>query len=915
MMRICCLAAVCCLVLSTGPSSARLVAAAGEHAGAAPGPVAAGKAVISSDSYVRAFLAFRTPVVATKESEIKVALDPGTIWGPPKVPGPLPDFQSPLPPEDWAGPDFDDTAWDRRRSPVEMEPEWWGGQAALHSATINSIIFLRWKFGVDDPAQARDLKLSLVYVGGLAVFVNGKELTRANLPAGELKPEALAEKYPDDLYVLEGNKMLVQTWHGNTIREEHRAAFDRRYRRIESFVVPAEMLRKGSNVLAVRIHRAPAGAAAIAAERFMENGMSTRQGLWAGAGLKSIALVSASGAGVVPNVTRPKDIQVWNVAPFQTITAFDYGDAGDTVKPVTVAAVRNSVFSGRLAVSADRAIKGLKVTVGELRESKGGGTLPATTVKVRYAEPAVAGKSWAPAHRFDGLLEAIPAEIPVITAPPVDEKYLNWPIARSGIACGAVASLWLTARVPKDAKSGRYEGTVTVEAEGLKPTAVPFQLTVHDWVLPDPKDFRQHHLIFLSQEAVAKHYGAELWSDKHFALMGKSMDLLAEVNSREVPMNLGINFYGVTEADVSNTESMVRWVKQADGSFKYDFTVFDKYCDLVAKHYGKPFPLRLNCWGEVKNQNGKLLHNGVTSVSRLDPVTGKVEPMEQPVPGTEESYTFWKPVIDEALRKMKDRGWLDATAFGHSSYCTYAKPSVVSVAKKLWPEGVWAYTAHNGSLGAVWPAAEPGVTMPVKFSVCVWTEGPLVPRGGAALLRPRPSIWGDTARARHWDWSPLLVVRNLPEEVIQRGHDGVGDFGSDLFPIKKEKGNGFYCLGNGRGTGGPNDAQKAILAPGPDGAVATERFENFREGSELSEAVLFLEKALLDGRVSGELAAKVNRCLTARAKVFTKLWYERGLQFINRWSPAGLVDRDAELLALCAEVASAAKVAATTGAK
>jgi hypothetical protein len=199
--------------------------------------------------------------------------------------------------------------------------------------------------------------------------------------------------------------------------------------------------------------------------------------------------------------------------------------------------------------------------------------------------------------------------------------------------------------------------------------------------------------------------------------------------------------------------------------------------------------------------------------------------------------------------------------------------------------------------------------MPIKYSVCVWTEGRLALRGYRELFKPRPSIWCDTARTRHRDWSPLIVIRNLPEEIIMRGMDGLGDFGSDLFPVKKDKGLGFFCLGNGRGTGGPNDAERCILAPGPDGAVATERFESFREGVELCEAILFLEKALQEKKLGGELAEKVNRFLDERGEVFVKYWYERRPGYWDagyRWTPAGLAERDARLLELCAEAAKAA---------
>jgi hypothetical protein len=861
---------------------------------------AAGATILSNDSCLRALLAFRTPLAISPDGQLKTVLDPAVPKN--KDPKPLADFQSPLPPVGWFQPEFDDSSWDRQRSPVEVAPEWWSGNTSLHSATSNSILHLRWRFAVGDPARAGDLKLAVEYVGGLVVYLNGREVVRRHLPAGEIRPDTLADKYPDDLYCEPGGKFLQAPWPGQEIKKDLMPHFERRYRRIAGLAVPAGLLRKGGNVLALEIHRAAINQAAIAAERKEEGAMYTRPGIWAYAGLKSIELTS-DGDGAAPNVARPSGIQLWNVAPWETVTSFDYGDPQDALQPVTLSAVKNSVFSGRLAVSSGQAIEGLRVSVGELTLA-GGGNLPAAAVRVRYAEPAVPEKCWTPPQRYNGLVDAIPAEIPVVRAPPPREDYLCRPISRPSRTSGAVASLWLTVRVPKDAKAGKYQGTITVAAEGLPATAVPLEVMVHDWALPDPKDFRLHNLIFVSQEAVARHYGVPLWSPRHFELMGRSLDLLAAVNSREIPVNLCIDFYGLG----GNSESMVRWIKQPDGSFKYDFTVFDKYLDLVAKHCGRPCPLRLNCWGEVKAyreyEKQKLVqHSPATGVSVLDPASGKLERMDQPCPGTRESFDFWKPVLDTALKKIAARGWLDAAALGHNSYCYEPAREVVGVGKQLWPDGVWAYTAHNGTLGGSWKTTEAGVTMPIKYAVCVWTEGRVSPRGYRELLKPRPGVWCNTARSRHWDASPLAVVRNLPEEMSMRGHDGVGDFGADLFPLKNPNGKGYFCLGNGRGTGGPNDAQRAILAPGPDGPVATERFENFREGVELTEVLLFLEKALQAGTLSEGLAEKVNRCLDQRSEVFRMYWYQRGWNFINRWSPAGQTDRDRQLLALAAEVA------------
>ena len=79
----------------------------------------------------------------------------------------------------------------------------------------------------------------------------------------------------------------------------------------------------------------------------------------------------------------------------------------------------------------------------------------------------------------------------------------------------------------------------------------------------------------------------------------------------------------------------------------------------------------------------------------------------------------------------------------------------------------------------------------------------------------------------------------------------------------------------------------------------------FREGAQLSEAILFLEEALRDKKVDGELAQKVTSYLDRRSEIFIRDWYERGSAFINRWSIAGQFERDARLLELSAEVAAA----------
>ena len=856
--------------------------------------------VLNSDALLRSHLVFKTPVVVTKDGQLRTPLDPTPHV---RNPRPMAEFQSPLPAPDWTNPDFNDSSWEKDRTPIEAGPE---EDSVRYAGPSNALICARAKFTVDDPGKVRDLKLSLEYVGGAVVHVNGRELARGHMPAGEIKPDTLAEKYPDDLYC-EPDGSFVQIIRGKLTNP---AGFERRYRKMADVSVPAEILRKGVNVLAVEVHRAAVNEAAVSAKRVRQDtGMGRIPGIWAYAGFKDLSLTAAAGSALFPSVGRPAGIQVWNCAPHETVTAFDYGDGGE-VQPVVIASPRNGVFSGRLAVSSGQPIRGLKVNVSDLA-SPGGGKLPSAAVRVRCGEPGGVGGPSRTSPRFNAILDAIPAEIPVVKAShpgghyPTNYlrlKYVGgprFPVARKGLTAGAVAPLWITVRVPADAAPGRYAGTVTVSATGLDPVAVPLKVNISAWTLPEPRDFRVTSFGQHSPDSLANYYNVSLWSDRHFELMGKSMALMAELNSRQALAELAIDFYRLG----GNRESMVRWIRGADGGFKHDFTVLDKYLDTVAKHMGKPALLRLNCWGELRPSWGGMPSepeacwakvNEGKAVSLLDPATGRIERMDQPVPGTEKSFKFWKPVLDEIRSKVEARGWLDVTAMGHNSYNSPAHPTVVGVFKKIWPDGVWSYTAHNGVMGQQWRTSEKGVTMLARYADCVWTRSRPVPRGYRKLLQPRPGFWCYTFRTDFNDVSPLIYYRDILEEEIMGGHDGVSDFGVDFFAFKSKSGRATH-VGCGRGTGGPTCTCMALLAPGPDGPVASERYEAFREGVELCEAILFLERALQDRKISGETADRVNHLLDARGEAFLKRW------------PGGRFERDRKLLEMAGEVATAAK--------
>ncbi len=794
---------------------------------------------------------------------------------------------SPLPPANWQSVEFDDSDWPRRRLPQPTTTISGANPRPFYKPYSVGIIVSRGKFVLDDPATVKECSISLDYWGGVAIFVNGKEVARGHLPAGAVGERTVAEDYPMEAFLTpEGKPLLVRD-----TKNSDRLA--KRMRSLKQVAIPTALLRKGVNVVAIEAVQAPVPQA------IAKGGIGQRE---SNAGWPPIGLLEAEvrvvSSGKVTPSCRPTTLQLWNCAPSDTVSAFDYGDPAEPLRPIVMNMPRNGTFSGRLMVSAPSDINGLKVSVSDLRHSAGKGAIAANSVRVRIARQGAAGESWVSANRFDALVDTLPATI-AATKATFPKGNFYWLTSKgTQDAPAAVAPLWFTIKSPADCAAGLYEGVVTVSAAGVEPLKVPLRLTVSDWVAPDPKAFRVNNFGYISEDALAQYYEVPLWSERHLQLISRSMTLMSEVNSREAKVNLVINYYGGNKGDSSssNEESLARWIADGKGGYKYDFTNFDKYLDMVERTIGKPTILRVNCWGETKVKGDLIEHDGELSaryVTLFDPTSGKLDKLAVPAPGTEESFAFWKPVLDEARKRIEARGWWDITTMGHSSYCYPAKPAVNSLLHRIWPDAAWYYTAHNGTLGMRWPTLDKKVTMPVRYADTVWNAGKSTARGYSALLKERSSFWNFTYRGCFHDNSPLVDLRRIAEDEIMMGHNGVSDFGVDLFPLKDARGRA-YLIGNGRGTGGPGNSTRALLAPGADGPMVTERFEMLREGVQLAEAILFIQQAVESGKLSGNLLERVNQYLDARGNSFLNagfdVWYMQSLH-------------DAKLLGLAGEVA------------
>ena len=141
--------------------------------------------------------------------------------------------------------------------------------------------------------------------------------------------------------------------------------------------------------------------------------------------------------------------------------------------------------------------------------------------------------------------------------------------------------VWVTLEVPRDAEAGDYTLTLDI-VKGKKKVVKKLNLRVKilDKTLPTP-DNQAFHLDFWQQPySVSRYEGVERWSDRHFELLRPYMELLARAGQSVVSTILFYEPWGDQSHD--KFSPMVQTTKKRDGSWAYDYTIFDRWVEFMA---------------------------------------------------------------------------------------------------------------------------------------------------------------------------------------------------------------------------------------------------------------------------------------------------------------------------------------------
>ncbi|PCJ57394.1 MAG: hypothetical protein COA79_16125 [Planctomycetota bacterium] len=716
---------------------------------------------------------------------------------------------------------------------------------------------LRGKFIVKDPSKVEKLNLNVTYRGGFIAYLNGKEIARKSLPAGKIEHTTPSEIYPIEAFVVNtGGKLKRLQWY--THREKkYLPNWAKRERKSGNIELNAKDLIAGLNVLSLEFHRSI----------YPRKCKSKKVGIaFATIGLSELSLKAETAAdNVVTANARPMGLNVWPIPTWSQVSIRSTGTQADSLMPVKIAGTKNGTFAGQFVAGSTKNIE--ELTVGKVALSGPGGKISADNISLKYGKPNPTQSR----SRHDLLLDEAPKLI---------------------ISKGRVAiPVWVFIKVPKDTKPGIYKGTFKVSAKGEETKNLAIELNISDWALPDLKNFIMPYFIYQSPESLAQYYKVKMWSEEHWALIDKSLKLLGQFG------NGGLIFPLMAETCQGNPEGMVIWEKQSDGSYKHDFTIFDRYLKIAMKYH---IPERLkvvgiNVWGsEVRyGRDKKPSPRGLITIKNE---AGEKSNMKLPVYGTPEAIAIFRPVLLAIKEKLKAYGVENKIMYGVGNDSSPA-PKQVAMFNKILPGTPWFRESHFPAYK--FKSSENGgkTTVPVGCTSQVW--------GGSIPDPKKKRLYG-------WKYNPknirlnfnrpgtaCLQLKGFPspwsfrmwmESTTTCGRNGNGRVGGDFLKLrinlkKRWKGGKISSesLGGSAGTlygsypqsgvgqTGLGNNTTDLLGPAKDGPVTTIRFENARLGNQETEARIFIEKAILAKTLSDDLRKKCQAHLDERT-IALKLW-------------------------------------------
>ena len=337
-------------------------------------------------------------------------------------------------------------------------------------------------------------------------------------------------------------------------------------------------------------------------------------------------------------------------------------------KSITLYAWRGERVAAQAVVSTPRDIKRMTIGVSDLKGRRGN-VIKASEIEkyfVRYTLSDVKEL------HGDTMLVA---------------DRLEW-AEEMAVAGNTTRPVWIDIKVPTETKAGRYRGFLTVNCDEQK-MALPLVVEVAERVLPEPKDWAFHLDLWQNPYAVARYFDVPLWSKEHFDRMRPVMQRYADAGGKVITTSIIEHPWNGQTYDPF--ESMIGKMKQVDGTWRYDYTVFDRWVEFMM---GLGVTEQIDCYTIVPwHYQFEYYDCATNSVKHL-----KCRPQ------SEEYREFLLPLLKDFAQHLKRKGWFSRTCIAMDERPMDQLEAAWKVVTEADPEyrieGAANYNIDQGSIGA-----------------------------------------------------------------------------------------------------------------------------------------------------------------------------------------------------------------------
>lgn len=229
--------------------------------------------------------------------------------------------------------------------------------------------------------------------------------------------------------------------------------------------------------------------------------------------------------------------------------------------------------------------------------------------------------------------------------------------------------VWVTIDVPRDIPAGVYDGAVEVYAGTGMCTSLPLRITVSDREMPQDNIF--HLDLWQNPYAVARYYGVEPFSREHLDLMEPVMKLYADAGGKVITAS--ITHWPWNAQTYDPFESMVTWLRKADGTWWFDYTVFDIWVEFMMS---LGVTGQINCYSMIPWR---------LSFQYLDQASNSFRYLSAE-PGDPEYEEFWTVMLRSFAAHLREKGWFDITMIAMDERPMEQMLSAVEVIKNADPD-------------------------------------------------------------------------------------------------------------------------------------------------------------------------------------------------------------------------------------